>query len=92
MRGFDFLIAVIGLFGITMNPAMAARVMRAAHPGPMVNALHSSVITGGLAVGTWAGGLAIDAGYELTAPLWVGLGLALLGLLSLAPPGARRMD
>ena len=82
----------IGLFGITMNPAMAARVMRAAHPGPMVNALHSSVITGGLAVGTWAGGLAIDAGYELTAPLWVGLGLALLGLLSLAPPGARRMD
>ena len=43
---------VIGLFGITMNPAMAARVMRAAHPGPMVNALHSSVITGGLAVGT----------------------------------------
>ena len=83
---------VIGLFGITMNPAMAARVMRAAHPGPMVNALHSSVITGGLAVGTWAGGLAIDAGYELTAPLWVGLGLALLGLLSLAPPGARRMD
>ena len=83
---------VIGLFGITMNPAMAARVMRAAHPGPMVNALHSSVITGGLAVGTWAGGLAIDAGYELTAPLWVGLGLALLGLLSLAPHGARRMD
>ena len=83
---------VIGLFGITMNPAMAARVMRAAHPGPMVNALHSSLITGGLAVGTWAGGLAIDAGYELTAPLWVGLGLALLGLLSLAPPGARRMD
>ena len=83
---------VIGLVGITMNPAMAARVMRAAHPGPMVNALHSSVITGGLAVGTWAGGLAIEAGYELTAPLWVGLGLALLGLLSLAPPGARRMD
>ena len=83
---------VIGLFGITMNPAMAARVMRAAHPGPMVNALHSSLITGGLAVGTWAGGMAIDAGYGLTAPLWVGLGLALLGLLSLAPTRARRMD
>lgn len=83
---------VIGLFGITMNPAMAARVMRAAHPGPMVNAIHSSVITGGLAVGTWIGGLGIDAGYGLTAPLWVGFGLALLGLLSLAPVGARRMD
>ncbi|WP_448739206.1 MFS transporter [Agrobacterium sp. 22-222-1] len=82
---------VIGLFGITMNPAMAARVMRAAHPGPMVNAIHSSVITGGLAVGTWAGGLGIDAGYGLTAPLWVGFGLALLGLLSLAPSRSRRL-
>lgn len=83
---------VIGLFGITMNPAMAARVMRAAHPGPMVNALHSSVITGGLAVGTWAGGLGIDAGYGLTAPLWVGFGLAILGLVSLAPAKARQLS
>lgn len=78
--------------GITLNPAMAARVMRAADPGPMVNALHSSVITGGLAFGTWAGGLGIEAGLGLTAPLWVGFGLALLGLLSLAPALARRMD
>lgn len=83
---------VIGLFGITMNPAMAARVMRAANPGPMVNAIHSSVITGGLAVGTWAGGLGIDAGYGLTAPLWVGFGLAVLGLVSLAPAKARRLS
>lgn len=81
----------IGLFGVTMNPAMAARVMRAAHPDPMVNAFHSSVITTGLAVGTWAGGLGIDAGYGLTAPLWVGLALALLGLLSLAPRAARKI-
>lgn len=81
---------VIGLVGVTMNPAMAARVMRAAHPGPMVNAIHSSVITTGLAAGTWAGGLAIDAGYGLTAPLWVGFVLAIFGLLSLAPRGARQ--
>ncbi|CAD7031525.1 MFS transporter [Pseudorhizobium endolithicum] len=82
----------IGLFGVTMNPAMAARVMRAAHPDPMVNAVHSSVITTGLAVGTWAGGLGIDAGYGLTAPLWVGFALALAGLLSLAPRRARRLS
>ncbi|WMT92944.1 MFS transporter (plasmid) [Pelagibacterium sp. H642] len=80
----------IGLFGVTMNPAMAARVMRAAHPDPMVNAIHSSVITTGLAVGTWAGGWGIDAGYGLTAPLWVGLALAFLGLVSLAPRAARQ--
>ncbi|MFC5990772.1 hypothetical protein [Limoniibacter endophyticus] len=71
------------------NPAMAARVMRAAHPDPMVIAIHSSVITTGLAVGTWAGGLGIDAGYGLTAPPRIGLALALLGLLSLAPRAPR---
>lgn len=70
---------------------MAARVMRAAHPGPMTNAVHSSVITTGLAVGTWAGGLGIDAGYGLAAPLWVGFALALIGLASLVPPKARRL-
>lgn len=81
---------MIGLCGVTLNPAMAARVMRAAPPDPMVNALHSSIITAGLAVGTWAGGLGIDAGFGLTAPLWVGFALALLGLLSLAPRSVRR--
>ena len=81
---------VIGLVGVALNPAMVARVMRAAHPGPLVNSLHTSVITAGLALGTWAGGAAIDRGYGLTAPLWVGVALAILGLLSLAPPSLRR--
>lgn len=79
----------IGLTGVAMNPAMVARVMRAAHPGPLVNAMHSSVITAGLGAGTWIAGLGIDAGYGLTAPLWAGLAFALIGLLSLVPRGAR---
>ncbi|WP_354670383.1 MFS transporter [Paracoccus sp. TOH] len=83
---------LIGLFGVAMNPAMVARVMRAAHPGPLVNAMHASVITAGLAFGTWAGGASIDVGYGLTAPLWVGFGLAVLGLVSLAPSSARRLS
>lgn len=82
---------VIGFSGVSMNPAMVARVMRAANPGPLVNAMHASVITAGLAFGTWAGGVAIDAGLGLTAPLWIGFALAVLGLLSLAPPSARRL-
>lgn len=82
---------LIGLFGVAMNPAMVARVMRAAHPGPLVNAMHASVVTAGLAFGTWLGGVSIDAGYGLTAPLWVGFGLAVIGLLSLAPSSARRL-
>jgi predicted MFS family arabinose efflux permease len=76
----------IGLTGVALNPAMVARVMKAAEPGALVNALHTSVITAGLALGSWAGGAAIDAGYGLRAPLWVGAGLAFLGLLSLIRP------
>lgn len=83
---------VIGLVGVPMNPAMIARVMRAAHPGPLVNTVHTSIITTGLAFGAWAGGLGIEAGYGLTAPLWIGFFLAAAGLLSLAPAAARRLD
>lgn len=74
----------VGLTGVALNPAMVARVMKAAEPGALVNTLHTSVITAGLAFGSWAGGSVIDAGYGLRAPLWVGAGMALLGLLSLA--------
>ncbi len=77
-----------------MNPAMVARVMRAAPPGALVNTMHTAVITAGLAFGTWAGGAAIDAGFGLTAPLWIGFVLALPGLARLLgglAAGARRM-
>lgn len=80
----------IGLVGMPMNPAMVARVMRTAHPGPLVNTVHTSVITAGIAFGTWAGGVGVDAGYGLRAPLLIGLALALVGLASLAPPRLRR--
>ena len=79
----------IGLTGVALNPALVARVMRLAPPGALVNTLHASVITAGLAFGTWAGGAGIDHGHGLRAPLWVGAALALLGLASLAPSLAR---
>ena len=75
----------IGLTGVALNPAMAARVMRVASSGPLVNTMHISMITAGLAFGSWAGGTAIDAGYGLRSPLWVGMALAVAGLLSLVP-------
>ncbi|KAL1109996.1 hypothetical protein AAG570_014023 [Ranatra chinensis] len=76
---------VIGLVGIPMNPAMIARVMNAAHPGALVNTVHTSIINIGLGVGAWAGGLSIAAGYGIRSPLWVGVMLAVLGLLSIIP-------
>lgn len=76
---------VIGLVGVPMNPAMIARVMKTAHPGALVNTVHTSVINIGLGVGAWVGGLGIAAGYGIRSPLWVGVALAVLGLLSLVP-------
>ncbi|MEW2526586.1 MFS transporter [Streptomyces sp. NPDC047071] len=79
----------IGLVGVTMNPAMITRVQRASNTGPLVNSVHSSFITGGIIIATSVGGPAIDA-YGLRAPLWIGAGLAVLGLLSLIPDLRRR--
>lgn len=44
-------IILIGLSGVPMNPAMMARIVSVAHPGPMVNAVHTSVINIGLGGG-----------------------------------------
>lgn len=76
---------LVGLTGVSLNPAMAARVMNAAQPRPLVNTMHTSVITGGIAFASWAGGAAIDGGYGLRSPLWIGCTLAALGLLTVLP-------
>jgi predicted MFS family arabinose efflux permease len=80
---------VLGLVGVTMNPAMAARVMRAANPRPLVNSVHGAIISLGVLIGSWLGGLAISAGMGLLSPVWIGTALAILGLLSLSPRKAR---
>ncbi|MFC7304423.1 MFS transporter [Streptomyces monticola] len=79
----------IGLVGVTMNPAMISRVQRTANARPLVNTVHSSFITFGVVIGSWAGGLGINS-FGLTAPLWLGAGLAVLALLTLAPEWAGR--
>ena len=78
-------IILIGLSGVPMNPAMMARIVSVAHPGPMVNAVHTSVISIGLGGGSYIGGLAITNGYGLRSGLWIGAVLAVLALVSLLP-------
>ncbi|RSN11672.1 MFS transporter [Nonomuraea sp. WAC 01424] len=78
----------VGLAGVTMNPAMAVRVQRAGNPGPLVNTVHASFITLGVIIGSSVGGLVIDR-FGLRAPLWLGVGLAVLGTVSLLPELAR---
>ncbi|WP_329082704.1 MFS transporter [Streptosporangium sp. NBC_01469] len=79
----------IGLVGVTMNPAMAIRVQRAGNTRPLVNTVHSSFITLGVIIGSFAGGVAID-NFGLRAPLWFGAALAALGILALLPELTRR--
>lgn len=74
----------IGLAGITMNPAMMARVQRAGNARPLVNTVHQSFITLGVILGSSLGGLVISSS-GLRAPLWLGAGLAALGLLTVLP-------
>lgn len=80
-----FFVILIGLAGLPMNPAMMARIVSVAHPGPLVNAVHTSVINIGLGGGSYLGGMAISAGYGYNSALWIGAALAVAGLLSVLP-------
>lgn len=71
----------IGLVGITLNPAMVTRVQRSGGIGAFVQTAHTSFITFGVVIGSWLGGVGIEA-YGLRAPLWAGAGLAVLALLA----------
>ncbi|MCX4758007.1 MFS transporter [Kitasatospora purpeofusca] len=81
----------VGLVGVTMNPAMVSRVQRIGGSRPLVNTVHNSFITLGVILGSLLGGLAIDA-WGLRAVLWLGVAMAVAGLLSLLPdvPRGRR--
>ncbi|WP_020416750.1 MFS transporter [Amycolatopsis sp. ATCC 39116] len=79
----------VGLVGVTMNPAMVTRVQRAGNARPLVNTVHSSFITLGVILGSSLGGLVIETS-GLRAPLWLGAGLAALGLLTVLPELLRR--
>jgi predicted MFS family arabinose efflux permease len=74
----------IGLVGVTMNPAMVTRVQRTGNAGPLVNTVHTSFITLGVILGSSLGAVAIDA-WGLRAALWLGAGMAVLGLATLLP-------
>lgn len=83
-------VILIGLSGVPMNPAMMARIVSVAHPGPMVNAVHTAIINVGLGGGSYLGGVAITAGYGYLSPLWIGAFIAFLGLLSVLPYAFRK--
>ncbi len=76
---------LIGLTGVALNPAMVARVIRTANARPLVNTVHASVINIGLFAGSALGGVGISLDFGMRSPLWVGAGLASIGVLSVVP-------
>ncbi|WP_405162955.1 MFS transporter [Nocardia sp. NBC_01499] len=76
---------LLGLIGLPLNPAMAARVMSVSNEGALVNTVNGSAINIGVVIGPWLGGIGISAGLGLTAPLWIGAAMALCGLVTVIP-------
>jgi predicted MFS family arabinose efflux permease len=76
---------VIGLTGVSMNPALVTRGARAGNNNMLVNSVHTACIMLGVMAGSWIGGLGIEAGLGLPGALWVGAALAVLALLTLIP-------
>lgn len=85
------LIVLLGAAGITTNPILVGEVVRIAGPGralPM--ALVTSSFQVGIAVGSWAGGLALTSALGLKGPPAVGAVLVLTALLPLGSLAATR--
>lgn len=78
-------VLLVGLAGVPMNAAFVTRSLRVCGSSPLVNSVHTSFIMVGVMLGSWMGGLLISTGHSLVAPLWLGAGLAVLGLLSVLP-------
>lgn len=76
---------LLGLIGLPLNPALAARVMSVSNEGALVNTVNGSAINVGVVLGPWLGGMGISAGLGLAAPLWIGAAMALCALITLLP-------
>ncbi|MBE8523513.1 MFS transporter [Amycolatopsis sp. H6(2020)] len=76
------MVFVLGAAGFAMVPVFQTRVMDVAKEAPsLASAVNVSAFNVGIALSAWLGGLAIDDGLGLVAPVWIGvaLGVAALG-------------
>ncbi|MDO5084550.1 MAG: MFS transporter [Arachnia propionica] len=80
------MVLVVGLAGVTMNPALVTRVAEVGGTGNLVSTIHTSVITMGVTLGTAisAGTISIF-GNDPTVAMWTGAAFAVLaaGVLAL---------
>ena len=78
-------VLVIGLVGVTMNPALITRVVEVGGSGNLVSTVHTAVITSGVMVGTAISALIINlTGDDPAAAMWTGAVLAVVASIVLA--------
>lgn len=71
---------VIGFVGFAATPPLQLRVMRFAGDAPtMASAANIAAFNVGNAIGSALGGLAISLGWGWRSPIWVGVGMAMIG-------------
>ncbi|WP_042432100.1 MFS transporter [Streptacidiphilus anmyonensis] len=76
---------LMGAVGLASAPGLQVRTMTYASDAPtMASGANIAAFNVGNALGAWLGGLALAAGEGYVAPLWVGAGLALAGLVVVA--------
>ncbi|MFI7482176.1 MFS transporter [Kocuria sp. M1R5S2] len=75
----------IGVMGSVFTTALQMRLLREAKDAPSLTAaMNHAAFNLANAMGAFLGGAVISAGWGYRAPAWVGVGLALVGLLVLA--------
>src|SRR5262245_13769951 len=88
--GGSVLILMPALFGVGMTmmiaiPTIQVRLTRVAPEAPtLMGAMNLAALNVANAIGAWAGGLTIAAGYGLLSAVWAGFALTLIGLLAFA--------
>jgi DHA1 family inner membrane transport protein len=73
---------LVGAAASALSPAIQSRLMDVAHDSQSIAAaLNHSALNIGNALGAYLGGVAVAAGLGYVAPVWIGLGLSVLGIL-----------
>lgn len=79
------LVFLLGAFGFATNPALNSRVFALTDGSPtLVAATNTSAFNVGITAGPWLGGLALDAGAGYPATAWIGAGLGVAALATVA--------
>lgn len=80
-----FALIAIGVSGVSLNSAYAARTIGVGGQHPAVMSMLPTIVTGGILIGTGLGSVIVDTSLGLLAPLWIGALFAVAGIFTLIP-------